>query len=177
MKKNYLLPALMIWLALLLGCKKDDLPKPTQIGADTFGCKANGINWIPDGSSGPTPLHPVEGGYQVNYGVYIRAYKKRNNVNEAIQIFLNNVTKPGTYSLNYDTPYYPQALMAKNHATYANYNSNSFYGTTAEVGGTVIITRADTVAKIVSGTFSFNAVDTNGNQIKITGGRFDVSNK
>jgi Family of unknown function (DUF6252) len=165
-------------LLLVLACKKDDLPKPTQTGADTLGCKVNGNSWIPNGSPGPTPLPPVDGGYQANpkYAVYIRAYKKRGGANEAIRIYLNNVTKPGTYSLNYDTGYDPQEVRPENHATYSTYYPDTFYGTTAQVGGTVTITRADTVAGIVSGTFSFTAVDKDGNQVKITSGRFDVSN-
>jgi Family of unknown function (DUF6252) len=161
-------------LLLVLACKKDDLPKPTQIGADTLGCKVNGKVWIPDGVPGVPPIPPVSGGYQYKNEVYIRAYKGKGNTDQTIKIFLKNVTKPGIYSLNYDTGYFPQAASPENHATYSSRYPDSFYGTTAQVGGTVTITRADTVAKIVSGTFSFTAVDKDGNQVKITSGRFDV---
>jgi hypothetical protein len=165
-------------LFLVLACKKDDLPKPTQSGADTFGCKVNGMVWIPDGIPGVPRIPPVNGGYQANpkYAVNIRAYKGQSNTDQTVKIYLKNVTKPGIYSLNFDTGYFPQAVTPENHATYSSRSPDSFYGTTAQVGGTVTITHADTVAKIISGTFSFNAVDKDGNQVKITSGRFDISN-
>jgi hypothetical protein len=161
---------------LVLGCKKDKLPEPTQSGAKTFGCKINGKSWIPNGIPGIPTIDPVNGGYDAmpRYAVNIRTYKKRGGSDETITIYLNNVTQPGSYSLNYDTGYYPQALIAENHATYTS--PEGYFGTTAKIGGTVSISRADTVAKIISGTFYFNAVNKEGKQVKITSGRFDVTN-
>lgn len=173
------IPAWLGWIIcflLVLGCKKDNLPKPTQSGAKTFGCKINGKSWVPNGIPGIPTIDPVNGGYYATprYSVQIRAYKKRGGDDGAISIYLNNVTHPGSYSLQFDTGYYPQALRAENHATYTS--PEGVFGTTAKIGGTVIISRADTTAKIVSGTFSFNAVNSKGKQVKITSGRFDMTN-
>lgn len=41
--------------------------------------------------------------------------------------------------------------------------------------GTLTITRFDNKEFIISGTFEFNVLDTNGKEIKITDGRFDLN--
>ncbi len=45
----------LVGVALLFNsCKKDPLPKPTQEGLNTFGCKINGKNYVPKGRSSLT---------------------------------------------------------------------------------------------------------------------------
>jgi hypothetical protein len=175
MMKKAISPFLILLFCFITACNKDDLPKPSQTRAGSFGCKVNGRVWIPDGNPGPMGLPPVGLYYYRDYSLLITAYKKRRGeVDQTIQIYLNNVNKPGTYSLNYDGRNYPGGIYHDNYGLYSSRNPDSYYVTNAKVGGTVTITRADTVARIISGTFSFNAVDKDNNQIKITNSRFDV---
>jgi hypothetical protein len=179
MVKNafYLFP--VIFLCGLIACEKD-LPKPTKDGKNTFGCKVNGKSWVPNGIMGPTPSPPVSLTYSLykdDYSVRIHAIRRIKGIKDNIDIHLNNVNKPGTYSLNSDKTNCPWPLKCENYGRYYTYDPDSDYITSAQIGGTVTITRADTVAKIVSGNFSFKAVDQGGNQVTITKGRFDVKNR
>lgn len=54
--------------------------------------------------------------------------------------------------------------------------SDQYYETKADIGGTLNITRLDTIESIISGTFSFQAAPrfNNNPNISITEGRFDI---
>ena len=52
--------------------------------------------------------------------------------------------------------------------------SGSFYFTDAFTSGRMTITRLDLNAQIVSGTFFFDVIDSNGNLREIRDGRFDM---
>ncbi len=168
--------ALVICLAFLsLSCHKEKLPGPTEEGKNTFGCKINGKNWVPNGGGGFSGLPPVDGGYQgtndfdtTRNNVFIRAYDKSSSIN----IYLQSVSRPGTYNLKFNTLDYANVLNPKNYGYYGT-NGDGFI-TTSQSTGTVSISRADTVNKIVSGTFEFTAVNNAGKTIKITDGRFDI---
>src|SRR5688572_22243113 len=95
------------YISLLLNsCQKEKLPKLTQEGKNTFGCKVNGKNWVPHGGGGFGGVQPVDGGYQATYNfnttrnnVFIRAY----DGNSSIFLYLRSVEQPGTYLLNSNT--------------------------------------------------------------------------
>lgn len=48
---------------LSLACQKEKLPKLTEEGKNTFGCKVNGKNWVPHGGGGFSGIPPVDGGF------------------------------------------------------------------------------------------------------------------
>ncbi|PKQ66733.1 DUF6252 family protein [Raineya orbicola] len=181
--------ALLFSLPSCKSCKKevnpDPLPPETQTSANTFGCLIDGKPYIPDGSGGFGGAKPVTGGYLTNYcngrelQVWIRTYRKDG---WDFSIYLENVgNKTGKYPLKYTTPGAPTVVCPPNHAIFYKYISPSetaVYATDSEYTGEVTITRADTVNKIVSGTFFFKARrPATGEIIEITNGRFDVQNQ
>jgi len=176
----------LIFILILLvfsTCKKnelDALPPATQIGNYTFGCLINGVAWVPNGSGGFSPDKAVEGGYQDDYG----NPKQRHNVwittvrndGSSMDIYLRNVFKEGEYLLNYDTGVAISVLFPENYAYY--YDRNSNYITTSKYKGKVIVTRADTVHSIISGTFEFTGYDAiTKKTITVTNGRFDTKTR
>ncbi len=179
---------LMLAFASCKSCKKEvnPLPPETQTGANTFGCLIDGQPYIPNGSGGFGGAKPITGGYAYTpqscsskYDVWVTTYRKDG---WDFSIYLENVgNKTGKYPLKYTTPGAPTILCPPNHAIFYKYISPSetaVYATDSEYTGEVTITRADTVNKIVSGTFFFKARrPATGETIEITNGRFDVKNQ
>ena len=174
---------LLVIVVGLSSCQKEKLPKPSQSGKNTFGCKINGKNWVPHGTGGFGRIGPVSGGffYSANNrpDVWIRAYDDRTS----IHIFLNNVTTTGEYLLNQNTQPLPPMTHPANYGAYF-INGKTIddpdyaYMTSSKYTGKVIITRADTANWIVSGTFEFSAYDADSKQtIHVTKGRFDYDQK
>ncbi len=168
-------------LFLFNNCKKKDidaLPPVTQNGANTFGCLVNGKPWISNGK--PASLFnrgtkTIEGGYQANYIDTVR-----NNVllwcaskdGTSMQLYINNVGKPGTYDLAFNGATYPAVVVPYSYGSYGD--KNSLYKTNIYHKGTVIITKADTINNAVAGTFEFEGYNYDTKQtILITKGRFD----
>jgi hypothetical protein len=102
--------------------------------------------------------------------VNIRSYRDQ----EAIIFFLRDVVKPGIYDLNQSTETYPNILQPLNYGSYETRTEK--YVTDATHTDRVIITKADTINWIVSGTFEFTAVNRRDPSkiIRVTKGRFDV---
>ncbi len=178
MKRLYLFPlclTLLYW-----GCQpKDPLPRATQFGANTFGCKINGKTYIPDGGGSFSGLKPVEGGLSVIStnpvirGIYIRTYA---STGERLQIYLSDY-KPGIYTLSDDTRPFPANTYPYHYAFYQAGKGGTVYITSSTCTGTVKINKADTLTGIVAGTFSLSPCSTISGPDQaatITEGRFDV---
>jgi hypothetical protein len=176
--KQLLLPALA--LALLTQCHKsapdpakpeDQLPPATQTGANTFGCLINGKLYIPKG----TPSRP---GLIVQYdpilnGGYIAIAAEYTSTNTSEGIFIKGypVKTVASYSLNlanprFDTGYYNDSSPSQCQNIYGA--SSIIYRT-----GTLVITRLDQQAGIISGTFDAKLLKSGCDTIRITQGRFD----
>ncbi|MBD0375818.1 MAG: hypothetical protein ICV51_09340 [Flavisolibacter sp.] len=166
-------------LSAFLSCKKEvtELPPATQTGANTFGANVNGKLWKSQGF-GFAPTAPLlEARYSINYTIVINA---RNFASEPLEtefeIYLSNVTAPGTYLLNANTDKYPN--QNGNYAYYVERKINPLneWITNNQYSGRVEITKADTVNHIFSGTFSFQAANMDGRSapLSVTDGRFDV---
>ncbi len=85
-----------------------------------------------------------------------------------VQFKLDYLNSTGTYDLGV----YPIAIFKHSYAYGPVYRTNSTYT------GQVKITRCDTINKIYSGTFYFNALDENTRKVvNVTDGRFDVKGK
>lgn len=175
---------LPLCLALLFwACQpKDPLPRATQFGANTFGCKIDGKTYIPDGGKPFSGLKPIEGGFfriQSNsgqLGIYIRTYA---STGEVLSIYISSY-KSGTYKLDNSVPPSPYTPYPYHYAEYEN-SSGQSYMTSSTNTGQVVITKSDTLAGIISGNFHFQAgaVDLNGRSngtgtVNITEGRFDI---
>ncbi|MEP6583513.1 MAG: DUF6252 family protein [Ginsengibacter sp.] len=152
-----------------ISCQKEKLPKLTEEGKNTFGCKINGKNWVPHGTGGFGGADPVYGGFFENINtIYIRAY----NDNESVFLYAKNIFTTGEYPLNFTTTPMPDNLYPENYGMYLIEN-NSFI-TTSVYTGKITISNRDTTNKIVSGTFEFTGVDKTGNTTRISDGRFDI---
>ena len=176
--KNILLSSLFV--AVLFSCKKkvDELPEPTQIGANTFGARVDGNLWVPQGF-GIAPTAPIlEASYAVQGGVVlINARNFGSSPTETeIELYLTNVTGAGTFQLNQSTQKYPN--QTGNYAYYIErrFMPRNEWITTPQATGSVQITKFDTTAKIISGTFGFSAANTDGSsqRLNVTEGRFDI---
>ncbi len=175
MKKIIFAAAVLV----LVSCKKEitELPEPTQTGANTFGAKVNGQLWIPQGF-GIVPTAPLlEARYEPGRTVVINARNfARQPLETEFEIYLLHVTAPGTYQLNANTEKYP--YPSGNYAYYVERKIHPIneWITNTQYTGRVEITKADTVNRIISGTFEFQAADMNGTSqpLSVTEGRFDV---
>lgn len=180
MKKLHLFFLFMVSFTLLApSCKKQPkdqlslLPPATQTGANTFGCLVNGAAFVPKNISivrGPV-LRCEYSLTAQGYVFYITsAVDAGNGLSNAIDIRTDSlkISEGETLSL---TKKFTPGLAA------AGYSDQSDYNTNANATGQLTVTHLDTLNKIVSATFHFNAVSVAGDTVKITNGRFDVQYK
>jgi hypothetical protein len=156
---------LLCLLVLLAGCKKEEvdaLPKATQQGKHTFGCLLDGQAFLPTPSHNIfQPITPLQG-YFYRRVIGVKAYGEQGQ----IYLALRDAFQPGTYPLG--------ETSTGNYASFSR-GSGSFF-TSSTRGGSVTLTRIDTVARIVAGTFDFSALDhQSGGTTTVTSGRFDVA--
>ena len=181
-------PLLLFLVALLAlpACKKDDtdpngLPAATQEGKNTAGFLLNGQLWLPKRS--PTSAQP----FGVSWSQYLYKGRRALQVNfsryqsrddlTALNFIFHDVCRAGTFALNQDID---PVLISGPRPPYAVYSiyepgpDRKFY-TGAAARGEVIITRFDTVARVVSGTFEAKLKEDSGpDSLAITQGRFDI---
>ncbi len=159
---------------LLLGsCRdrhqdEDTLPPATQEGKNTGGALVDGKVWVakieaPDSNPGGNNT----------------IYKDVNGEN-SITIVLRKVGVPVSNQMQINVTTTEELAVKTYNFFDVNQNRAAFYISPntyfTEVGipnGTLKITRFDKVNNIVSGTFSFTAKNSSGQQIKVTEGRFD----
>jgi hypothetical protein len=176
MKKIFLLVLLGF---SLVGCKKDidELPEPTQTGANTFGAKVEGAFWVPQGF-GIVPTSPLlEARYSGNNSIVINARNFASSPTETeFELYLQNVTGTGTVLLNQNTSNYPGQGASYGYYVKRRIRPLFEYITSAQNTGRVEITRFDKDANVISGTFEFRGADvTDPSQtVTVTEGRFDV---
>ena len=177
MKKPIIL--LLITTSLLFSCKKEvsELPPATQTGANTFGAKLNGEFWVPQGFGPFSADNLLEARRLPSGEIYINARNfSKSPVETEFELFLIGVTGPGTYLLNTDLNSYPTTNGNYGYYVDRNITPRNEWLTSSQYSGSVTITKLDTVARFVSGTFQFNAINLyNAPQaISVTEGRFDV---
>lgn len=146
-------------------CKKNDvipqLPAETQTGANTFGCKINGIIYTPRGSGNC-------------YKFLIQYYKSDSTLliktNEGCGTGLNIYV----YKV-FEVKDYLIFIPVDNAFLYSNSNAscNWFDRTNSLQSGTITITRFDLPNKIVSGRFNGVLKQSGCPDVNITEGRFD----
>lgn len=183
----------LLFIAVLLtiisaSCKKDStpgdgLPPLTFEGKNTIGCKINGVAWVPKGITGPGGItYPTSGGY---YGVFnsplVHIWIKTNDPGGHIDLYVrnynsNNYLQIGRYSCNRNTSSLP--FGSGEHHTYGTYWVNGKEYITDDLhSGYIEILKSDSINKIISGRFEFDAYNSTDNKTyKITDGRFDYKN-
>ena len=171
---------LLSFIFFLASCTKEitELPEATQSGANTLGARINGELWGPQGF-GIAPTAPLlEAKYyfdQTSYLINARNFSKQPTETE-LEIFLMGITGPGTYYLNTSTTKNPSGRVSYAHYVERKVNPINEWITSAQYTGSVTITKADTVNRILSGTFEFRAGTILGTAepLTVTEGRFDV---
>lgn len=162
-----------VLFALLISCKKED-PLPTELppitteGKNTFGCLINGEVYVPDirRMSFQIPItleFPMSPDYYFRVNT-IRLVDEDDNVQDAeVELIVDSVSSLGVYSFRHTTVRY----------------ENVYYYSDSMHNGSVNIIKYDFNNGIISGTFSFSAIDrnnTNSQIVQITDGRFDLKN-
>ena len=167
-----------LMLAALLGlsqCKKSDpdpadqLPLATQTGQSKVGCLVNGQPWVPVGG-GSSKNFFIDYDPTLGSGIFslsAERYTGKPTGNEYLVVFANPFKNAGTYNLG--DPLTTRASL--NHLEVGcDYDSRDA-GTYCQ--GTLTITRLDTQARIISGTFAFTLAKPGCDTLKVTQGRFD----
>lgn len=175
---------LALWLPLtaitiFASCKKntDGLPTETAYGANTFGCKINGLSYTPQGGDPSSGIYPLSGGLYEdaigNRGIYLRTINGSQN----LHLYIKNASDTGVYYFNVNTTPKPIAVISESYACYGENGiggSKGYFITNATNTGIIRITRFDPTERIVAGTFSFTAFNSTTNAvITVTDGRFD----
>ena len=174
--KNTILAAAA--LLLLASCKKDvdTLPEATQTGAEIFGAKVNGENWIPRrGLVGGAQI--LEARFTGTGGLFINARDLSSSPTETeFELYIQNISSTGVFPLEGATDRYPNQSASYGFYTRRRFNPLNDWITGPQYPGSITITRFDTAARIVSGTFSFRAgsTDNTADPIEVAEGRFDV---
>lgn len=167
-------------------CKKNNndgvLPLLTFEGKNTIGCYINGQPWVPKGIYDPTGIqYAVPGGAYYIYPVFpgIQILITTNSPDGEIELFVRNYAgqgyiKPGNYLLNRNTgDLHFGTGQIHSYGSWVTNNRN--YITDSLHTGFIEIIKADSINKIVSGRFEFNAYNPTENKtITITEGRFDI---
>ena len=148
----------------------DLLPPATQIGANTFGCLVDGEAFTPDGR----PLSLINQYTYSNNGYYfsVSGSKSGNGFFKSISL----ATEELELGLVEGNIYNLTEIRKNNaYATYYFYSTHKIQGSTSEeYKGEMIITRFN--ENVISGTFWFDVMDTDGVVHKIREGRFDIKN-
>jgi hypothetical protein len=185
-KKHYhmkLITTLSIVLIFIIlsasRCKKDpvnpidQLPPETKTGANTFGCLIDGKVFIPKGNPLGGPIKKASYQY-LNNGFYfgISGIDKSNPEDVTdVGIRADSVILAiGTFSL---TKYGAKGYLGGVGFSKIMQLSVEYY--TNEIqSGQLVIKHFDTINQIVSGTFWFDAKNTNGQIVQVREGRFDM---
>jgi hypothetical protein len=166
-------------------CNKDEdktpieqLPPATTTGANTAGCLVNGVAFLPKGSSQFGPI--LSCFYQQdqnNYHFGLNFRERTSNESKSVNISLNptQLIEGNTYTLgeiingssNYISNF--AEFIINNNITTSNR-----YNTTIINIGELKITKLNTQQHIISGTFWYDAINPQGDIVKIREGRFDM---
>jgi hypothetical protein len=181
------LPLLFV-LLVGAGCRKDapdaGLPPATQEGKNTAGFLLNGQPWLPQRSpltTGPFPFGATwsRRPYQGGRGLQLHFSRHRSDADvTALNLLFPDVRRPGTFALNQAIDPASIAGPRPPFAVYSVYEPgpDRLFYTGATARGQVLITRFDTVARVVAGTFAATVREDGGtDSLRITQGRFDLS--
>ena len=174
---------LMLMSFIMMSCKKelgDNLPALTLEGKNTFGCKIDGVSWVPKGIYNWAFIdYPTSGGYYAEYNSpLVHILISTNDPAGHVDLYINNYDsynylKPGIYLLNKKTSSLPFGYGIK-HSYGTYWTNDKEYITDSLHTGWIELIKSDSINKIVSGRFAFDACNaTNGKIYKITDGRFD----
>lgn len=177
--KNSLI--LLYLLFIFSSCNKDDnpfmgkdqLPPETQTGANTAGCLINGQVFLPS-QEGLNPslvcnYEYLQGKFYFN--LTIRDNRGMGIKTISIQTRQVSLEKGRTYILNRNIVNDGDFIGG---AGRYGLNANIYYYTNNIKVGEVIITELNLQNSLISGTFWFDAINSNGESVEVREGRFDM---
>ncbi len=168
MRFEYILYCLFfIWM--LSSCS-DDMPEPTEEGANNLACRIDGEVWEAKVIAGMGVEATEAHFFQSNNHLVITARRLGSDVDEVIELTLPDVTREDEYIIGKDSD-------AEGMYRFREGSVDSVYRTSQKRGGEVVITRLNMNLRIVAGTFSFDVTDGQGEEIKLREGWFDLKMK
>ncbi len=178
--KRHLCLLFLISISFLPGCKKtkpavDQLPPTTQTGAHTLGCLVNGKVFKPKGDLFTGPIlscayQYIEGGYSFQ----LKAKQDIGNGLLSIGIFTDSLVISQGVIIKLYGPFVKGKSFGL-HGKYISGSSGSLYYTQSSGTGELHITKFDEINRIVSGTFWFDATNSDGEKVQVREGRFDMN--
>ena len=174
MKNSNIVLLIVLISSSFVSCKKERLTKATQNGANTFSCKIDGKVFVAkDVYSVPT-TPGILATFDRNtkkFGLYTSEPRNesKNGLSRNVQIEIYD-PRVGSIIVNNNT----------GEIVVSEYDQlDKYFRTDNILGGSIIISKLDTSAHVISGSFSFRATQTtNSNSIlQITDGRFDITYK
>jgi hypothetical protein len=176
---NRLIQYLYIFLALVLmaaSCKKEEeidlLPPATQSGKNTFGCLVDGKAFLPKKKFNPHPAKGFKLEVIHNEGWFCQIFGLRDVSEGLFEVIMHTdsllLEEGKTYSL--------ASGIGEVTGSYVHYQRGSMYEYMTDGAahtGQLHVTRFNREARIISGTFWYDAVNSEGVVVKIREGRFD----
>lgn len=189
MLQRAVLPLLsLLFVFALSSCETegvDALPKATQQGLNKMGCLLDGKAWLPytdpvqqGGNQSPVVAYwRVHDQGRISLTLFFNRDRQPKLVDSSVSFFIRDIMGPATLALN--RPANPQLTSANpDYGTYSNHDETPDldYLTGPTATGQLTITRFDTTARVVSGTFAFTgrADDNSGRTVQVSEGRFDM---
>jgi hypothetical protein len=148
----------------------DQLPPATQTGENTAGCLVNGKTFLPNnGSVLPLVLNYLDG-----EDFTLKISNETNN--DLFTIFVRRFDTPleegETYLLNTEFSQVPS--VGEYFINTIPPPSPFYYSTNSMITGELTITNFDFANAILSGTFWFDAINSEGDIVEVREGRFDM---
>jgi|GEM_PF-259749 len=166
---------LLAFVLALCNCKKVDnlpqLPPVTHTGVNVLACKINGNVFIVSNNQTGCLFCPK---YGVSFIIYNTGLISIDALNQQPRFEISiNIPASDTISGNYQIPFtYPY------FAGFSNYDGDPIsagsYNIDSANNGKITILYYD--GNILAGTFAFDAVNSSGQVVHITEGRFDIAN-
>jgi hypothetical protein len=179
MKTIIKLSAIIIFALIFNSCKKTNiqtLPPATTSGANTFGCKVNGVvcstNKYESGGVFSDGIGVKLYGWAKSQDSSIKFNARTESPNYNFNIAFKYDGKLGTYYSEGNNRYMCEFNDYSNGST-ASTNGNT-YNTDDNHIAKINVTNFDSINAIISGTFEMNAINKGGTIVNITEGRFDI---
>ncbi len=178
----------------------DPMPAATQTGANTAGCVVDGQLWVarrdivlfgPSDPAVSATWRKDPGGRGPEHRLHLSFDKSLDPVKQvhdqtSIELYLPDISAPGTFVFDQAT----NPDIVNGPKAYADFSfqqgQTRRHLTGPQTPGRLVVTRLDTVARIVSGTFEFTAIEVSsgltgngtpipgGKTVRVTEGRFDA---
>ncbi|TLM93938.1 hypothetical protein [Hymenobacter jeollabukensis] len=182
-----LLPSAALLLTLV-ACMREGvepkrvLPEATQSGLNTAGAKVDGQVWLPAtvmfaGSATHVAYQRINGRHELRISLRRVTDTEADPLQQtSIGFYVPDISAPGTVVFNQSVdPYIMVNQRAFAKLMYSKPTPDQEFVTNSAMHGQLTVTRLDTVARIVAGTFDFQAQQRGTTATtSVTEGRFDL---